>query len=335
MLVTVRTSMRVPLLMVVASAVSCSQQQAPEESAAPARPAEAAPPSPLPPAMTEEEVAEVVSSAKAAKQALEEGGARLERLRKKKGVTLAQLSELWSENETRSRAVFDGAGAKRLLQERADHPGAALVRETQNRLAISAIVGRFWVEFAQWEAWADAADTSSATFYIEDDSYAENLISTAQLVVAQLDSLTPEVVSEENKDRIAGHREKMAERILLLQKVRGGIAPKVELEKFLRSGGVEVTARQLYTAFNENEVAALQKYGNGKVRVTGKVVRIEADFLDRPAVHLGTPNMFQTVIVSGVSVNEAAELKKGQKKSFYCVKVSEVTGSPVCYVAEE
>ena len=91
---------------------------------------------------------------------------------------------------------------------------------------------------------------------------------------------------------------------------------------------VKVTARQLAKECDANEVAFLATYKGKRVEVTGKVDSIGAGLLGGPSVHLRGLNMFNTILVDGVSKKFAASLSKGDTITVTCDRVDEVIGSP-------
>jgi hypothetical protein len=77
----------------------------------------------------------------------------------------------------------------------------------------------------------------------------------------------------------------------------------------------ELTAYQLYKAYEDNEVAADQKYKDKVLVVTGYVDDIGKDIMDDIYVTLKTGQYFGSIqcFFSDAHENRAAELKKGQK----------------------
>jgi len=93
----------------------------------------------------------------------------------------------------------------------------------------------------------------------------------------------------------------------------------------------EVTAQELFAAYDANEARAQQTYGNRPLRVSGVVSAVTLDLMDKPTVTLATENQFQSVtILNSESVEaRAADLDKGDQITALCGGVSEVVGSPV------
>ncbi len=92
---------------------------------------------------------------------------------------------------------------------------------------------------------------------------------------------------------------------------------------------IEISAVDLFKAYEENEVAADKKYKNRKIEVTGVIVSIDSDFTDDPVVRLEGANQFQTVMLNDISKDAASELKKGDRVVAVCKGGGEVIGSPV------
>lgn len=92
----------------------------------------------------------------------------------------------------------------------------------------------------------------------------------------------------------------------------------------------EVTATELFNAYQANEAAAQQQYGDRPLLVTGVVNSIDLDFRDKPVVQLRTPNEFMS---AGASLTEASQAKasglaKGQSITLLCSGIGEVIGTP-------
>lgn len=94
---------------------------------------------------------------------------------------------------------------------------------------------------------------------------------------------------------------------------------------------IEVTSVELAKAFEENEVAAQQKYGAAPLLVSGKVTGITLDFMDQPVVQLPGLNEFSDVQANLGEEGKAvsATLKKGQDIVVRCGEISEVVGTPM------
>lgn len=92
----------------------------------------------------------------------------------------------------------------------------------------------------------------------------------------------------------------------------------------------DVTAVELFRAYEANEAAAQERYGNRPLRVTGMVSGVDLDLTDNPVVKLATPNEFMSASanLADVSKPKASGLVKGQKIVLLCSGVSEVISIP-------
>ncbi len=91
---------------------------------------------------------------------------------------------------------------------------------------------------------------------------------------------------------------------------------------------IKVSARDLFRAYDANEVAADGTYKGKPLEVTGTVESISSDFTDEPVVQLATGEMFQQVHASGLSKTVAGQLSKGQKITVQCTGGGEIVGMP-------
>ena len=81
------------------------------------------------------------------------------------------------------------------------------------------------------------------------------------------------------------------------------------------AAAIEISAKDLSSEYDKNEVAADNKYKGKKVKVTGKVEDIGKDFMDDVYVTLEGVDLFQGVQVYFKNSSEdeiAATLEKGQ-----------------------
>jgi hypothetical protein len=95
-----------------------------------------------------------------------------------------------------------------------------------------------------------------------------------------------------------------------------------------RVAPVEVAARQLYLDYQANEVAADVLYKDKRLLIAGEVATIQTDLLDKPQVHLKAGS-FEQVMMSGLSKDEAAALRKGDAVVAACTGNGMILGSPV------
>jgi hypothetical protein len=86
-------------------------------------------------------------------------------------------------------------------------------------------------------------------------------------------------------------------------------------------GLVSVGAVRLWRDYEENEVAADNRYKGQRLSVTGSVVSIERDYEDRPVLHLfGGNAIFPTVAtLNKADIPAAAQLKKGDQVVVRCI----------------
>jgi hypothetical protein len=91
---------------------------------------------------------------------------------------------------------------------------------------------------------------------------------------------------------------------------------------------IAVTSKELAKAYEENEIAADQQYKGKRLAVTGTVTGIDSDLMNKPVVHLNTANEFMSAGASGLPIEVAATLKKGQKVTLLCIGNGEVMTMP-------
>lgn len=93
---------------------------------------------------------------------------------------------------------------------------------------------------------------------------------------------------------------------------------------------LDVTATELFEAYQANEAAAQQQYGDKRLRVKGTISGVDLDMADNPVVQLATPNQFMSAAahLADGSKDKAASLTKGQSITLVCAKVTEVIGVP-------
>jgi hypothetical protein len=95
------------------------------------------------------------------------------------------------------------------------------------------------------------------------------------------------------------------------------------------TAGVGVSAKWLFTDYQENEIAADARYRGKPLRVVGKITRIGKDVLDTPFVELATANQFEGVHASFPSEDPLRALKKGQQVALRCTGKGLTMGSPM------
>lgn len=92
-----------------------------------------------------------------------------------------------------------------------------------------------------------------------------------------------------------------------------------------------VNAKDLVAAYENNEVAADQKYKGKTLEVSGKVAGIDSGIGDKAVVRLVGTNEFASAMADGDDefTKYAATLSKGQDITLICVGAGEVIGSPM------
>jgi tRNA_anti-like len=89
-----------------------------------------------------------------------------------------------------------------------------------------------------------------------------------------------------------------------------------------------ITSLQLSSAYDANEVAAQQQFGDRPLLISGTVTGISLDLLDQPIVSLNSINEFLSVQASLSDADAAGQLQKGQEVRMLCQKVTEVISAP-------
>jgi hypothetical protein len=93
----------------------------------------------------------------------------------------------------------------------------------------------------------------------------------------------------------------------------------------------ETTAQQVKDAYDTNEVAADDIFRGKTIRVKGTVEAIDKDFTDDVVINLATDNQFEPFRATMEKSEKpaSAKLRKGQKVSIDCDKLSRIVGSPM------
>ncbi|MBE1554807.1 OB-fold protein [Sporosarcina limicola] len=115
---------------------------------------------------------------------------------------------------------------------------------------------------------------------------------------------TPAVVkAEKTKDNLKVEKVEKAK----VEKPKAKEKPKAEK-------AITISALNLYKAYDDNEVAADQKYRDKQLEVSGKVKDIGKDIFDKIYVTIDTGEVLGSVYVSFAKGQEGkiADLKKGQ-----------------------
>jgi len=92
----------------------------------------------------------------------------------------------------------------------------------------------------------------------------------------------------------------------------------------------QTTARQLFKAYDENEVATDENMKGKLVAVKGIVQSIDKDFTDSIIISFQTDNQFMPARMEMQDSEKASAiaLKKGQQVTVICDRMSRVVGAP-------
>lgn len=92
----------------------------------------------------------------------------------------------------------------------------------------------------------------------------------------------------------------------------------------------QTTARKLFNAYDENEVATDEEIKGKLVAVTGIVQSIDKDFTDSIIISLKTDNEFMParMEVKDSEKSTALTLKKGKQVVIVCERMSRIVGAP-------
>ena len=106
-----------------------------------------------------------------------------------------------------------------------------------------------------------------------------------------------------------------------------GGSSESEFEQIVRQSNC-VTADQVYSDYQNNEVAAQQKYQGRVNRICGVVDEIELNLFNQPVISLDA-SLLGSVSIEGVDTASAANISKGSAAVFECNKINELLGNPV------
>jgi hypothetical protein len=95
-------------------------------------------------------------------------------------------------------------------------------------------------------------------------------------------------------------------------------------------GDLPVTATELFAAYQANEAAAQQQYGDVPLLVSGTVDSVTLDILNKPVVKLRTPDesMSMQAGLTEASQPKASKLSPGDQVTLRCTGASTPTGAP-------
>lgn len=92
---------------------------------------------------------------------------------------------------------------------------------------------------------------------------------------------------------------------------------------------IAITAKELFAAYNANEVAADRQYKDKPLKVSATVAGINKNFADEIYVELQTANEFSPAHARGIDADAAAALQKGQQVTVECKGAGLMMGSPM------
>lgn len=99
----------------------------------------------------------------------------------------------------------------------------------------------------------------------------------------------------------------------------------------------DVSAAELFSAYDGNEVAADERFKGKLLGVQGKIQSIDKDAFQHIVIRLATKNQFMPIsaTINPVDKGTAALLSKGETTRLYCEGAGRVIGSPVlkeCFI---
>lgn len=106
-----------------------------------------------------------------------------------------------------------------------------------------------------------------------------------------------------------------------------GGSSESEFEQIVRQSNC-VTADQVYSDYQNNEVAAQQKYQGNVTRICGIVDEIELNLFNEPLISLRA-SLLGSVSIGDIDTASAANISKGSVAVFECNKINELLGIPV------
>lgn len=91
---------------------------------------------------------------------------------------------------------------------------------------------------------------------------------------------------------------------------------------------IAVSPRDLFAAYEANEIAADARFKGKPVKVAATIEEISSGIDDEPVLQLATGEMMQFVHATGVDKQAAAGLSKGQQVTLLCTGGGEMIGMP-------
>lgn len=92
---------------------------------------------------------------------------------------------------------------------------------------------------------------------------------------------------------------------------------------------ITISARDLYLAYDANEVAADGQYKGKVLQVTGTVLAISKNAFDQVYVEIDTGEMFSSIHAQDLPPDVASGLSKGQEITVQCTGEGLMIGSPI------
>ncbi|WP_158998084.1 OB-fold protein [Pigmentibacter ruber] len=104
---------------------------------------------------------------------------------------------------------------------------------------------------------------------------------------------------------------------------------------------ITVSSSQLSKEYDENTIAADEKYKDKRFKITGKVVSINTDFSDTPYLVLSSGNDFFTspqFSFESEHKSELSKVKKGMKITLSCIGAGDIVKTPMnkeCFIVKK
>lgn len=94
---------------------------------------------------------------------------------------------------------------------------------------------------------------------------------------------------------------------------------------------IVVSSKQLFIDYDDNEIAADEKYKGNTIEVSGKVTDIGKDMFDNLQLSLQGKSQFMSVMATleDSQKSKASKLKKGQKVTLICTGKGKILTSPM------
>lgn len=116
-----------------------------------------------------------------------------------------------------------------------------------------------------------------------------------------------------------------------IAEVKNAPNEKAAVAREAKAEGVyKTTSAELFKAYEANEVATDAAINGRVVEITGRVTSIDKDAFSHIVVHLGTPNQFESSMLTmgDTEASAASALQKGQEVTVRCADMKRMIGSP-------